>query len=148
MSDTTFLMYLLVFKSPTEEQIEKIRAVFSDFDWNMGFAVEEVVANDIFKDRLVIQFVSSKTFVSREENSDELTLFPETVEAVLTGKGQFFGCLRTASIGIEKLESYFGFLGIASEERNPDEEIIYKVTYGKYSTLEKVNLSLEQLIND
>lgn len=38
-------MYLLVFKKPTESQIDRIRNTFSDFDWGLGFDVEKVVAD-------------------------------------------------------------------------------------------------------
>ncbi len=147
MSQSQLSMYLLVFKNPSDEQVETIRGVFSEFDWSMGFAAEEIVANDILKGRLLIQFVSSKVFVTKENGSNELTLFPTSVEAVLTGKGQFYGALRNADCGIENLESYFAYLGIASENRDPENEIIYKVTYDKYSSLNKVNMTLEELIN-
>ena len=42
MSSPSYLMYLLVFKNPSSEQVEIIRDTFSNFDWSMGFAVEEV----------------------------------------------------------------------------------------------------------
>lgn len=55
-------MYLLLFKKPSEKQVELIRETFSEFDWNMGFAVEEVVVDDLLNSNLLIQFVSSKAF--------------------------------------------------------------------------------------
>ena len=45
-------MYLLFFKKPTENQIAGIRNTFSDFDWAQGFAVEEVVLNELINDNL------------------------------------------------------------------------------------------------
>ena len=148
MSQSSLFMYLLVFKNPSDEQVDSIRSVFAEFDWNLGFAVEEIVANDMLNGNLLIQFASPKVFISKEEGSDELTLFPTTVEAVLTGKGQFYGALRNLGAGIENIESYFVFLGNASENRNPEDEIVYKVEYDKYSSLNKVDTSLEKLINN
>jgi hypothetical protein len=75
MSSPSYLMYLLVFKNPSSEQVEIIRDTFSNFDWSMGFAVEEVVVNDLF-------------------------------------------------------------------------QVIYKVEYGKYSSLNKIDISLEKLISN
>ena len=148
MSQPSLFMYLLVFKNPSDEQVDSIRSVFAEFDWNLGFAVEEIVANDMLNENLLIQFASPKVFISKEEGSDELTLFPTTVEAVLTGKGQFYGALRNLDAGIENIESYFVFLGNASENRNLEDEIVYKVEYGKYSSLNKVDTPLEKLINN
>jgi hypothetical protein len=140
-------MYLLVFKKPTETQVESIRETFSNFDWSIGFAVEEIVVNDMLHDNLLIQFVSFKEFIQNDGDGDEITLFPETVEAVLTGKGQFYGALRNLAQGIEELESYFAYLGVASENRDAASEVIFSVKYDKYSTLTKSTMRLEELIN-
>ena len=148
MSSPSYLMYLLVFKNPSSEQVEIIRDTFSNFDWSMGFAVEEVVVNDLFQNNFLIQFVSSKVFIGRDSDSDELTLFPTNIEAVLTGKGQFYGELRNSSSGIENLDSYFCYLGEASDNRDSKNEVIYKVEYGKYSSLNKIDISLEKLISN
>lgn len=147
MSKKNLMMYLLVFKKPSVSQIDSIKETFSNFDWSMGFAVEAIVANDMLKENLLIQFVSSKAFFQQDESSNELTLFPINVESVLTGKEQFFGTLRNLDQGIEALETYFAYLGKASEDRDIESEMIYKVEYGKYSDLQKVDLSLEELIN-
>ncbi len=138
-------MYLLFFKNPTKSQITSIRNTFSDFDWGQGFAVEEVVLNELINNNLLIQFVSSKEFFQIE--NDEIVLFPKTVDAVLSGKGQFFGTLLDNTSDIDTLETYFCYLGIASEIRDTNNEIVYKVEYGKYSNLNKFDIPLEQLIN-
>ena len=77
-------MYLLVFKKPNEGQIASIRSTFSDFDWSPGFAVEEIVADDLVSNNLLIQFVSFKEFFQKDLNSDEIIIFPTSVEAALT----------------------------------------------------------------
>lgn len=140
-------MYLLVFKKPTEDQIDSIRSTFSDFDWAPGFAVEEVVADDLVSNNLLIQFVSFKEFFQKDKNSDEITIFPTSVESALTGKGQFFGTLYNLEKKIENLDTYFCYLGEASQNRDIENETFYKVEYGKYSLLNKVDTTLENLIN-
>jgi hypothetical protein len=147
MSKNTLNMYLLLFKKPSEKQVALIRETFSEFDWSMGFAVEEVVVDDLLNSNLLIQFVSSKAFFELDSSSNELTLFPTTVEAVVTGKGQFLGTLRNLGQGIEELETFFIYLGEASENRNVESEIIYKVKYDKYSDLIKIDTRLEVLLN-
>ena len=139
------LMYLLVFKKPSKEQIKIIKETFSQFDWKPGFAVEEIVADEIINDNLIIQFVSFKEFVVEDKKTKEITLYPETIEAVLTGKGQFFGSLF--SNNIDDLETYFCYLGNASNERDEKNESIFKVEYGKYSSLERTNFKLELLLS-
>ena len=139
------LMYLLVFKKPSQEQIKIIKETFSQFDWKPGFAVEEIVADEIINDNLIIQFVSFKEFVVEDKKTKEITLYPETIEAVLTGKGQFFGSLF--SNNIDDLETYFCYLGNASNERDEKNESIFKVDYGKYSSLDITNFKLEQLLS-
>ena len=139
------LMYLLVFKKPSQEQIKIIKETFSQFDWEPGFAVEEIVADEIINDNLIIQFVSFKEFVLEDKKTKEITLYPETIEAVLTGKGQFFGSLF--SNNIDDLETYFCYLGNASNERDEKNESIFKVDYGKYSSLDITNFKLEQLLS-
>ena len=140
-------MYLLIFKNPSETQIQKIKNVFSDFDWNQGFAVEEVVVNDIVNNNLLIQFVSFKDFFVQDESSSKITIFPINVEAVLTGKGQFFGTLNDIDLEIAKLDTYFAYLGEATEGRNQINEVIFKIEYGKYSKLNPTDINLENLIN-
>jgi hypothetical protein len=139
-------MYLLVFKKPSVNQINSIRSTFSSFDWDAGFAVEAVIANDILNDNLVIQFVSSKEFVNDNQDFDEVTLFPDSIESTLIGKAQFLGTLLSLGEEIERLDSYFGFLGNANEKRNPENEVLFKVEYDKYSILHKLNISLESLL--
>jgi hypothetical protein len=63
----------------------------------------------------------------------------------LTGKGQFFGSLF--SNNIDDLETYFCYLGNASNERDEKNESIFKVDYGKYSSLDITNFKLEQLLS-
>jgi len=63
----------------------------------------------------------------------------------LTGKGQFFGSLF--SNNIEDLETYFCYLGNASNERDEKNESIFKVEYGKYSSLERTNFKFELLLS-
>jgi hypothetical protein len=137
-------MYLLVFKKPSKSQVEIIRNTFSDFDWSQGFDVEEIVANDIVNDNLIIQFVSFKEFF--QNNGNEITLYPQTVEAVLSGKGQFFGTLFDSGKGVEELDTYFCYLGEASEIRDLEHELYFKVDFGRYSSLTKVDTSLEKLM--
>ncbi len=139
-------MYLLLFKKPSENQINSIRSTFSSFDWHAGFAVEDVIANDILNDNLVIQFVSFKDFINENQDSDEVTLFPNTIESTLIGKEQFLGTLLSLEEEIETLDSYFGYLGNATKERNSKNEVLYKVVYDKYSMLDKLNISLENLL--
>lgn len=141
------LMYLLVFKKPSHQQIKIIKETFSDYTWKPGFAVEEIVADEIINDNLIIQFVSFKEFVIEDKKTKEITLYPETVEAVLTGKEQFFCSLFFNSSNIRDLETYFCYLGNASNERDEKNESIFKVEYGKYSELNKVDTTLENLIN-
>ena len=138
-------MYLLLFKKPSDLQIQIIRETFNEFDWEPGFAVEEIVADQLINDNLIIQFVSFKEFIKKDKKTKEITLYPETIEAVLTGKGQFFGSLYSSDI--EDLETYFCYLGHASNEREEKNESIFKVGYGKYSSLEITNLKLEQLLS-
>ena len=140
-------MYLLVFKKPNEGQIASIRSTFSDFDWSPGFAVEEIVADDLVSNNLLIQFVSFKEFFQKDLNSDEIIIFPTSVEAALTGKGQFFGTLYSLEQNIENLDSYFCYLGEASQSRHIENETFYKVEYSKYSKLNKIDTTLENLIN-
>ena len=52
-----------------------------------------------------------------------------------------------APTDIEDLETYFCYLGHASNERDEKNESIFKVGYGKYSSLEITNLKLEQLLS-
>lgn len=137
-------MYLLVFKKPSNGQVEIIRNTFSDFDWSQGFDVEDIVANDIINDNLILQFVSFKEFFQKIENG--ITLYPLTVDAVLSGKGQFFGTLIDSGNGIENLDTYFCYLGEASESRNLENELYFKVDFGKYSALNKVEISLEEIM--
>ena len=125
--------------------IQIIRETFKEFDWEPGFAVEEIVADEIINDNLIIQFVSFKEFVVEDKKTKEITLYPETIEAVLTGKGQFFGSLF--SNNIDDLETYFCYLGNASNERDEKNESIFKVDYGKYSSLDITNFKLEQLLS-
>ena len=138
-------MYLLIFKKPSELQIQIIRETFKEFDWEPGFAVEEIVADQLINDNLIIQFVSFKEFIEKDKKTKEITLYPETVEAVLTGKGQFFGSLFISDM--EDLETYFCYLGYASNERDEKNESIFKVEYGKYSSLDITNLKLAQLLS-
>jgi hypothetical protein len=63
----------------------------------------------------------------------------------LTGKGQFFGSLFISDM--EDLETYFCYLGYASIERDEKNESIFKVEYGKYSSLDITNLKLAQLLS-
>ena len=98
-------MYLLVFKKPNESQVQIIRETFNDFDWEQGFAVEEIVADQLVNDNLIIQFVSFKDFVQKDEKSGKLTLYPETTNAVLLGKEQFLGNLYNNDI--ENVETNF-----------------------------------------
>lgn len=137
-------MYLLVFKKPSNTQVQIIRNTFSDFDWSQGFDVEEMVANDIVNDNLIIQFVSFKEFSQKTENG--LTLYPLNVDAVLSGKGQFFGTLFDSGNGIENLDTYFCYLGEASESRDIETELYFKVEFGRYSPLNKVEISLEEIM--
>jgi hypothetical protein len=137
-------MYLLVFKKPSKSQVEIIRNTFSDFDWSQGFDVEEIVANDIVNNNLIIQFVSFKEFF--QNNGNEITLYPETVDAVLSGKGQFFGTLFDSGGGVDGLDTFFCYLGEASETRDIENELYFKVEFGRYSSLNKVDTSLEQLM--
>ena len=137
-------MYLLVFKKPSNGQVEIIRNTFSDFDWSQGFDVEDIVANDIINDNLILQFVSFKEFFQKIENG--ITLYPLTVDAVLSGKGQFFGTLIDSGNGIENLDTYFCYLGEASESRNLENELYFKVEFGKYSALNQVEISLEEIM--
>ena len=139
-------MYLLVFKKPTESQVQIIRETFNDFDWEQGFAVEEIVADQLVNDNLIIQFVSFKDFIQKDEKSGKLTLYPETANAVLLGKEQFLGNLYNNDI--ENVETYFCYLGEASDERDIANEIFFKVEYGKYSSLEQVNKNLEDLLSN
>ena len=141
-------MYLFIFKKPSEIQIEAIRNTFSDYDWDAGFAVEDVIANDILNENLIIQFASFKEFAFEPKNSDLITLYPNTIESVLTGKGQFFGHLLSLDLKIENLDTYFCYLGEASEQRNTGNEVFYKVEYDKYSILHKVDISLEILLGE
>jgi len=64
----------------------------------------------------------------------------------LTGKGQFFGSLFSSDI--KDLETYFCYLGHASDERDVENESTFKVWYEKYSSLEITNLKLEQLLSN
>ena len=137
-------MYLFIFKKPSKSQVEIIRNTFSDFDWSQGFDVDEIVANDIVNDNLIIQFVSFKEFFQKDGN--EISLYPQTVEAVLSGKGQFFGTLFDSGKGVEALDTYFCYLGEASESRDIEQELYFKVDFGRYSSLNKVDTSLEQLM--
>lgn len=137
-------MYLLAFKKPSKTQVEIIRNTFSDFDWSQGFDVEEIVANDLVNGNLILQFVSFKEFFQKNENG--ITLYPQTVDAVLCGKGQFFGTLFDSASGIENLDTYFCFLGEASESRDSDHELYFKVEFGRYSDLNKVDISLEEIM--
>ena len=141
-------MYLFVFKKPNEIQMQAIRNTFLDYDWDAGFAVEDVIANDILHKNLIIQFASFKEFSFEPKDSNEITLYPITIESVLTGKGQFLGHLLSLCLKIENLDTYFCYLGEASEERNTENEVFYKVEYDKYSTLHKVDISLEILLGE
>ena len=141
------LMYLLVFKKPNEDQIDSIRSTFSDFDWSPGFAVEEILSDDLVNDNLLIQFVSFKEFFQKNLNSDEIIISPNPVEAALTGKGQFFGTLYSLEQNIENLDTYFCYLGEASQSRHIENETFYKVEYSKYSKLNKIDTTIEYLIN-
>ena len=138
-------MYLLVFKKPTEDQIDSIRSTFSDFDWAPGFAVEEIVADDLVSNNLLIQFVSFKEFFQKDINSDEIIIFSTSVDSALTGKGQFFGTLYSLEQNIENLDTYFCYLGEASQSRDIGNETFYKVEYSKYSILNKIDTTLENL---
>ena len=138
-------MYLLLFKNPSEIQINNIRNTFSDFDWSQGFGVEEIIVEELINNKLIIQFVSFKKFFL--ENNNEVTLYPNAIESVLTGKGQFLGSLLDKGLGIENLETFFCYLGVAADSREGNSETIYKVEYGKYSKLINVNLTLENILN-
>ena len=140
-------MYLLVFRKPNEGQIDSIRSTFSDFDWSPGFAVEEIVVDDLVSNNLLIQFVSFKEFFQKDLNSDEIIISPASVEAALTGKGQFFGTLYSLEQNLENLDTYFCYLGEASQSRQIENETFYKVEYSKYSKLNKIDTTLENLIN-
>ncbi len=109
-----------------------------------GFDVDEIVANDIVNDNLIIQFVSFKEFFQKDGN--EISLYPQTVEAVLSGKGQFLGTLFDSGKGVEALDTFFCYLGVASESRDIEQELYFKVDFGRYSSLNKVDTSLEQLM--
>jgi hypothetical protein len=58
-------MYLLFFKEPSDLQIQIIRETFNDFNWGPGFAVEEIVADQLINENLIIQFVSFKEFIKK-----------------------------------------------------------------------------------
>lgn len=134
-------MYLLVFKNPTSAQKEFIEQTFNDYDWPRGFAVEEVVVNEILNDNYVIQFVSSKEFdMNKLSDQDDLSFS-------LLNKEQFLCHLFFSDIEADKIPSYFGNLGSAMDERDSKNEKIYKIQYGKYSSLEEAKLSLEELLN-
>jgi hypothetical protein len=138
-------MYLLLVKKPSADQAEIFRAAFRDFAWSQGFAVEEIVTDEIVNGDLLIQFLSFKEFF--QKNEEFISLNPDTVESVLTGKGQFFGALYSQDIAIEEKETYFVYLGEASESRAIENEAVYQVELAKYSDLKKMDLSLENVLN-
>jgi hypothetical protein len=134
-------MYLFVFKDIKDAQKIYIENSFNDYDWDRGFAVEEVVANEMISDIYFIQFVSRKPF-DLSKVSD-----PSNLAFSLLNKEQFLCQLFFSDINFNAIPSYFGYLGEATEERNPEQEKIYKIEYSKYSQLKEVNLGLEDLLN-
>jgi hypothetical protein len=136
-------MYLLVFPSPNQTQISDIQSTFSNFDWERGFDVEEIVVNEFINGKLVIQFVSPKQFVI-QKSKKKFELHAENISEVICGKEQFFGTLYFS--GHDKLEAYFGYLGIASDVRD-NNEVIYKVNISKYSELIQTKMKLEEILN-
>jgi hypothetical protein len=137
-------MYLLLFKKPSEEQVEFIRNHFKDFSWSPGLYVEDVVLDEVINDNLLIQFVSSKEFC--KINNDKISLISDTI-GVLTDKGNFFSSLYFQSLNFDLLETYFCFLGTASENRDASNEAVFKVEYANYSNLTELEISLEELLN-
>jgi len=139
-------MYILIFKTLEKNQIDLITNTFNDFDWSKGFDVEEIVVNQIIGDKLVVQFVSNKQFFIEDKKSKTFKFHDENIQSVLTGKGQFYGTLFAA--GISEIESYFGFLGEASNERQKEKEKIYRIKISKYSELIEEIVTLEELLNN
>ena len=137
--------YVLLFKSPTEQQIERIRNVFSDYDWSAGFAVEEIENDELINNYLVIKFISRKSFFIHNKN--EFILDAAVVESVLTGKGQFLGHLYSLEEGIEKLDSYFFYQPDEVFENDQKIEIGYKIEYGKYSKLIEISDCNSPILN-
>ena len=142
-------MYLFCFyakdksgsSSLSEEQIEEIRACFDDYDWDVGFAVEDVVTNDIVNKKLLIQFVSRKNFIF--DSFDDLS---GNIFNRIVGKEQFLSNLFYGG-NMKNVEAYFCFLGEASDSRSKSSEEIYKIKFDKFSSLTKVNCVLEDLLN-
>jgi hypothetical protein len=149
MEGNNMNMYLLCFyardkngiSSLSEEQIDEVRACFEDYDWDAGFAVEEVVTNEVVNRKLLIQFVSRKSFIF--DNFDDLG---SNIFTRMVGKEQFLSNLFYGG-NMENVEAYFCYLGEPSDKRSKTREEIYKIEFDKFSTFTKVNCALEDILN-
>lgn len=128
--------------------VEAIRNTFYDYDWDPGFAVEEVVVDDILANKLVIQFVSRKDFILDDNEDLDYNLYSKVV-----GKEQFISNIFSQLLSEESdvpspkgIEGYFCFLGEAGSERAQGSEKIYKIVFSKYGELIESDMSLDTLL--
>ena len=136
--------------SLNKKQIEAIQSTFEEYEWDMGFAVEETIANEISNNKLLIQFVSPKKFNEIKfghATEDDLN---ENLYSRIVGKEQFISNIFF-NIGEDVMNNgeiggFFVNLGEASAERKINDEKVYEIDFDKYGGLRISTLTLEELI--
>lgn len=133
-----------------KKQIQAIQSTFEEYEWDMGFAVEETIANEISNNKLLIQFVSPKKFKEIQfahATEDDLN---NNLYTRIVGKEQFISNLFF-NIGEDvmnngEIRGFFVNLGEASAERQINSENVYEIDFDKYGELRTSTLTLEELI--
>ena len=132
------------------KQIQAIQSTFEEYEWDMGFAVEETIANEISNNKLLIQFVSPKNFEEIKFGHATDNDLNNNLYTRIVGKEQFISNIYF-NIGEEVMNSgeirgFFVNLGEASAERQINFEKVYEIDFDKYGGLRISTLTLEELI--
>ena len=136
--------------SLNKKQIQAIQSTFEEYEWDMGFAVEETIANDISNDKLLIQFVSPKKFKEIQFGHDTEDDLNSNLYTRIVGKEQFISNIYF-NIGEDvmnngEIRGFFVNLGEASAERQINSENVYEIDFDKYGGLRVSTLTLEEII--
>jgi hypothetical protein len=153
MSDEELYVFMFCFFNRKDQKIsppfglEEIRRVFYDYDWDAGFAVEEVIVDDVIENKLIIQFVSRKGFNVQLEDD------PNNILNSIIGKEQFISNLffqltdgNPKENSLNGLEGYFCCLGLSSLTRDESREQIFEIGFSKYGELNPADVSLAAIL--
>lgn len=136
--------------SLNKKEIEAIQSTFEEYEWDMGFAVEETIANEISNNKLLIQFVSPKKFKEVQFGHATEDDLDKNLYTRIVGKEQFISNIFF-NIGEDvmkngEIRGFFVNLGEASAERKINSENVYEMDFDKDGGLRISTLTLEELI--